>query len=151
MGERIEWQESKKEKNEFYIHQYITNGYYIVCISSSLLSILLLFIFCKKRREKKKKKKKESAHWFIHSSWSFAVANYCSLPFSLSFHFFYAVFAMTFTRFVLFFLFLVFSSLNYYYTLCTHNNIYILHTFFIFSSYNTLGCAFVLLFFFPLN
>lgn len=48
---------------------------------------------------------------------------------------------------------LVFSSLNYYYTLCTHNNISILytHTFFIFSSYNTLGCAFVLRCFFSLS
>ena len=37
----------------------------------------------------------------------------------------------------------VFSVLNCYYTLHTHNNIYILHThtFFIFSSYHTLGCA----------
>jgi hypothetical protein len=46
----------RKEK-EFYTQPYITNGYYIACISSSLLSILLLFIFCKKRREKKEKEK----------------------------------------------------------------------------------------------
>jgi hypothetical protein len=61
------------------------------------------FIFCKKTTWKRvPERERERKCPFIHSSWSFAVANYCSLPFFLSFHFFYAVFAITFTRSVLF-------------------------------------------------
>jgi hypothetical protein len=114
----------KKEKRmSFYIHPYITNGYNKLPISSSLLSILLLFIFCKKKSMwKKRKKEKMPIHSFIIEFRCCKLLLFTLLPFvPFLYHDVYSISSvLSFS--------LVFSFLNYYYTLCTHNNIYILHT-----------------------
>jgi hypothetical protein len=86
------------------------------------------FLYSVKNDVKKNKRKRESAYSFIIEFRCCKLLLFTLLPFVP--FLLYAVFAMTFTRSVLFSLSLslVFSSLNYYYTLCTHNNIYILHT-----------------------
>ncbi len=118
----------EKKKNEFYIHPYITNGYYIAFASHPHYFRFSFFLYSvKKRREKKKKqRKKVPIDSYIHHGVSLlqTIALYPS-PFR-------SISSMLSSPWRLLDLFcsliLVFSSLNYYYTLCTHNNIYILHT-----------------------
>jgi hypothetical protein len=108
------------------------------------------FLYSVKNDVKKNKRKRESAYSFIIEFRCCKLLLFTLLPFVP--FLLYAVFAMTFTRSVLFSL-----SLSLWYSPLLTTTIryariiistFYTHTFFIFSSYNTLGCAFVLLCFF---
>jgi hypothetical protein len=139
----------EKKKNEFYIHPYITNGYYIAFASHPHYFRFSFFLYSvKKRREKKRNRERKCPliHTFIMEFRCCKLLLFTLLPF--------VPFLLCCLRHDVY---SICSVLSFWYSPLLTTTIryariiistFYTHTFFIFSSYNTLGCAFVLMFFF---